>query len=550
MSEQQKRGEGFEERLLSRLKAVVAERGAAEAGSEPAAPSPGGPRRRRPLRLALAGAAVLAAAAVVLIVNSGGDNTSKAFAVEPQAGGGVTIKIYSLEDAAGLERALESAGIPTQVNWLPAGTTCQERRLTPAPAKTSMGGTIGGFEVTGPAPAMTIGVMSPQQYRHLSRAHKHGDLSSDSLPSVSLDPGSFHPDQTVVISGSPDPFDGDREGGYRAQFRVVQGPVEPCKQVPTPAHSIGSIAVAQGAGSGAPVEALPESGQFLYAKTKVVQLQGWEPGGRGAGSRTKPRHFTTNLLGPEANARPALVPTSKEVWTAPDGRTRVREALGHVDFLSSADQERWEAAGSPPPFAYDPGEHEVDRDSSGGLVKEYASRSWRGRHVFANVPKLSKLQTEPEALRLAIERTPDGRPPSPASSQRGDVTAETLMEILGEPISSPALRAAAFEALAEIPGLRLEHGVADVAGRRGDAITWDRERGFGRELIFDPRTSTVLADAEMIFGPPSTTEYGVPAGTVFRETAYLQSGIVGSTHETAAEAGDDPIATAGGGRRE
>ena len=78
---------------------------------------PGGPGprpatawRRRGPRLALGAAMALAAVAVALIVSAGGDNTSAAFAVEPQAGGGVTIRIYSLEDASGLEQALEEAG--------------------------------------------------------------------------------------------------------------------------------------------------------------------------------------------------------------------------------------------------------------------------------------------------------------------------------------------------------------------------------------------------------------------------------------------------------
>jgi|GEM_PF-3801398 len=91
-----------------------------------------------------------------------------------------------------------------------------------------------------------------------------------------------------------------------------------------------------------------------------------------------------------------------------------------------------------------------------------------------------------------------------------------------------ALRAAAFNALAELPGIGLRHGVTDVAGRRGDALTWVRDRGFGDELIFDPRTSQVLAQGEMIFGPPSTHEYGVPPGTPFQETALLRSEIVDS----------------------
>jgi hypothetical protein len=528
-------------------------------GPDGQGPQPATGRRRRGLRLVLGAAAALAAAGVVLIFNSGGDSTSRAFAVEPQEGGGMTIKIYSLEDAVGLERALERAGIPAQVNWLPTGMTCRDRLLTPSTAKTSMGGRTGGFEIGGRGPAMTIAVMSPQQYRERWRAYRRGDLSEgearESIPNVSLDPGSFRPDQSVVISGSPSPYAGDPEGGFQAQFQVVEGPVEPCKPVPEPASSIGAIWLPQGGGGGAalapsgdearrsaivaeasdtPAEAPPAPGQFLYTKTKVVELQGWEPDGPGTGPKTKPRRFTANLLGPEANALPVLVSTVKEVWTAPDGRKRVREALGRVAFLSSADQRRWEDAGSPPPFVYDPTEHDVRRDSSGRFVKEYPSHYWRGRHVFSNVPKLSKLPTDPEALRLAIERRPAGSSPvdpSPARSRRGGVTAERLMEILSEPITSPPLRAAALNALAEIPGIGLEHGVADVAGRRGDAITLVRERGFGRELVFDPHTSKVLAQAEMIFGPSSTGEYGVAAGTVFRGTAYLQSGIVDSTHQ-------------------
>src|SRR4029077_20274438 len=141
------------------------------------------------------------------------------------------------------------------------------------------------------------------------------------------------------------------------------------------------------------------------------------------------------------------------------------------------------------------------------------------------------LPTEPEALRLAVENRGGGSAPldpSPASSARGGATVERLMEILSEPIASPALRAAAFDALAEIPGIGFERDVADVAGRRGDAISWVRERGFGRRFIFDPRTSKILAQAEMIFNAKAAGYPGVPDDTVFRETAYLQSGIVDS----------------------
>jgi len=233
---------------------------------------------------------------------------------------------------------------------------------------------------------------------------------------------------------------------------------------------------------------------------------------------------------------PALVPTLKQVWTAPDGRTRERETLDRVEFLSAADQRRWEEAGSPPPFAYDPAEHDLGRDSSGRPVKDYASKAFRGRREFTYMSRLSGLPTDPEALRLKVENRRGGSSPvdpSPADSPRGGATVERLLNILSEPIASPALRAAAFDALAEMPGIGFRRGVVDAAGRRGDAISWSRERGFGRRYIFDPRTSKILAEAEVVLGPPSTHEYGVPAETAFRETAYLQSGIVDSRHEVA-----------------
>lgn len=78
--------------------------------------------------------------------------------------------------------------------------------------------------------------------------------------------------------------------------------------------------------------------------------------------------------------------------------------------------------------------------------------------------------------------------------------------------------------------------MADVAGRRGDAIAWVRERGFGHEFIFDPRTGGILAQAETIFNAKAAGYPGIPDDTVFRETAYLRSRIVDAAHGRPAQA--------------
>jgi hypothetical protein len=560
MSPEQKPQSDFEQRLLTRLKAVVAERGTAAAAAEAANAQPAmSSWRRRGPRLALGAGIALAAIAVVLIVSAGGDNASKAFAVEPQQGGGVRIKVYSLEDASGLEQALQDAGIQAQVTWLPAGKVCREPHYKPAVLHLPGGGTFGGGTMTGPG-GITIGISSTKASRESFGKRMRGEISDDELANVNLDPAAFGPGQSVVLSGTPVPYGGDPEGGSITKMGVAEGPVEPCKLVPALPSGFSAFGDGEGGGpsyvprgdealpqaaiaadlrqaansaeaSDTRVEAPPASRQFLYTKTEVSQLEGWLPKGDGKGSKSHPRYFVPIN---DPRARYALVPALKEVWTAPDGTTRVRETLDRVNFLSDANQRLWEDAGSPPPWAFDPSEHEVSRDSSGRLAKEFASKSFRGRHEFTYMSRLSQLPTEPEALRLAVENRRGGSSPldpSPASSPRGGATVERLLEILSEPIASPALRGAAFNAIAEIPGIGLERDVADGAGRRGDAISWVRESGFGRRFIFDPNTGDVLAGAEMIFGPKATGEYGAPAGTPYRETAYLQSGIVDSTRE-------------------
>ena len=197
---------------------------------------------------------------------------------------------------------------------------------------------------------------------------------------------------------------------------IAKGRVEPCEPVPAPDGSgpfglpnsgggtsdyipkgdkaLGQAAIAEtlhqtatvAEASDAPVEAPPASGQFLYTKTNVAQLQGWLPKGHGKGSKKNPRYFVPIT---DPSARYALVSTLKEVWTAPDGKTRVRETLGRIEFLSDSDQRSWEDAGSPPPWAFDPSEHDVHRDGSGRLVKEFASRVLAGSQgLFPRVPAL------------------------------------------------------------------------------------------------------------------------------------------------------------------
>lgn len=239
MTHQRNQDDNFEERLLTRLRAEVAERGAVAARAEAQEASAAGLAwRRRAPRFALGGGVAVAAAATTLAISAGSGDSSKAFAVEPQDGGGVTIKVNSPEDAPGLEAALAEAGIRSHITWLPAGMTCREPRFTPSTVNTEFGDSIGGMTLAGPRPAMTIGVMTAEQHREISEEYQRGEISADefhdSIGNVTLDPTEFGPDQSVVISGAPGPYTVDPEGGFEANIRIAEGPVEPCEPVKAP----------------------------------------------------------------------------------------------------------------------------------------------------------------------------------------------------------------------------------------------------------------------------------------------------------------------------
>ncbi len=217
MNREQNPDSDFGQRLRVELKAIVAERAAAEAEA-----STGTPARRRGLRLALAGAAVAAAATVTLIVGAGGGGTPAAYAIEPQPEGMVNVEIRSLEDAKGLEQALDKAGIRASVTYLAIGMACKEPRFRPAPTTGSIMVLRPVFPRVGPG-----GQYVPTAFR----------ISRDAV----------RPGQTLVITASPGPPVAaplrlparrrDEAADTPVHTKVAEGSVGPCEPVPAPPNS-------------------------------------------------------------------------------------------------------------------------------------------------------------------------------------------------------------------------------------------------------------------------------------------------------------------------
>jgi len=89
--------------------------------------------------------------------------------------------------------------------------------------------------------------------------------------------------------------------------------------------------------------------------------------------------------------------------------------------------------------------------------------------------------------------------------------------LLLEPLS-PSVRAAAYQVLASVPGVRMKPGVTDPSGRPGTAVWIGPRSGPGQITIVDPATGILLADEWLATGP-----HGVYAPGTLTQYSLWQS---------------------------
>jgi hypothetical protein len=319
-------------------------------------------------------------------------------------------------------------------------------------------------------------------------------------------------------------------------------------------HETAQIAISADAATGSP---LPGPGQLLYTKVRRVDLTGWISGCDPLEDQRGCAFIGGTMSG--ADAFNALVPTTQEEWRGEDGIGRMRWVAGTPQFWSEEEQGRWEAAGSPPPPPFDPEYQRIvaQRRNEESIPPGYTTRTREENETVIDTetvvdpdqakgqpfrfPDTSKLPTDPKALRRAVESNEISHPgfnlvdPSAKRLDSKGTTAE-LLNILseGDPMT-PQLRAAVFNALAEMPGIEVETDATDSLGREGFAIrSIEGETEGGLEYIFDPDTAKLLARRSFL-GKSDQSPYlqDVPAGTTISETVYMESGVVDSTDETA-----------------
>jgi hypothetical protein len=171
---------------------------------------------------------------------------------------------------------------------------------------------------------------------------------------------------------------------------------------------------------------------------------------------------------------------------------------------SSADARAWRRDGSPSHWRQ--GNHILS--AYPGPVTEvqdvkYGSGDFGGKNDLWLPANAAKLR----AVFLAH--------PQPGAKGRTNVIVAGAMRVMNADDVRPAVRAAAFRILADVPGIRMEPGVTDPEGQTGTAIWQDSWIGFGLPYettydIVDPQTGSDFAGDTVA----QTPVQGAPPGTV------------------------------------
>ncbi|GAA4494975.1 hypothetical protein GCM10023191_034990 [Actinoallomurus oryzae] len=242
-----------------------------------------------------------------------------------------------------------------------------------------------------------------------------------------------------------------------------------------------------------------------------------------------------------------------ETWRAA-GSSSPASAVGTTHFLGArpatpADEVAWREAGSPRTFLTVEGKRVSGKAGSVTADMRGSDLDMSSFAAQADLDELREIPETPDRLRawlLALPQSPAGPHPGPTTlpapgrpspSPPGPPTRAQLdywlfvqgvSLLLYSPIT-PKVRAAAFQMLAELPGVKLIGTVRDPDGRQGTAVAMDRigpgdrPLRIQRRLVVDTKTGRALADEEVVLGP--NTDYpGLPFGVVASTTTVRSAG--------------------------
>lgn len=261
---------------------------------------------------------------------------------------------------------------------------------------------------------------------------------------------------------------------------------------PAPATAAAALERAATAATRKPApEPFPRPDQFFYTRTQATYLDAAFLGG--------------GITVPSLNTR------TREAWISLGRRGGGRTLSTKQRFPSAAARSAWVKAGR-----FDLG------SSDGKSMMSLGKTAYHlGNERLSYLQLLAFNQSGPELYQRLRAHYIDG--------QGGGIDDEVFTQIgdaLREQASPPRLRAALYRALKEVPGVRYLGRVRDRLGRPAIGIGRTTNRGTRRELLFDPGTSAMLAEREVMVKVPKAYVGLVPPGTVSTDAVYERRATV------------------------
>jgi hypothetical protein len=214
-----------------------------------------------------------------------------------------------------------------------------------------------------------------------------------------------------------------------------------------------------------------------------------------------------------------LISHEREVWLGDEpGDARLRERrAGELEFLSEQERERWIQLGRP--------ELDAKTPFSGVLVG--LPPQWYDGPL--------DLPADADAIYEQFEDAAERSTPLPGLPFDLHVRSgmfHHFSDVLREARATPEQRAAAYEALARVPGVILVGEDTDRFGRRGIAVAMDITESinpggllYRHVLVFDPETADLLEERREVL--PGNKHRGLPAGFIEAYATY-EYAVVGA----------------------
>jgi len=198
----------------------------------------------------------------------------------------------------------------------------------------------------------------------------------------------------------------------------------------------------------------------------------------------------------------------REIWLSVDRTGELRDRqVGPARWVTPADRRDWVAKGRPSVTA--------------GQSRPMHMPAVHGYHLGEERLSSAQLRAYDPTPQELFDRL-RARVGDAGQSPNGEVFVQ-IADALRESPQPPRLRATLYRALALVPGVQFLGNVHDRLGRAAVGVAYSEHTGLRQELLFDPETSEVLNERQVVVHPVQGLNARV--GTAIEDIVYTKRAV-------------------------